>query len=272
MKRIRQDKPALFAVGFVLWIIVLALAADVVVPYDPVSQNLNERLAPPSLAHPFGQDEFGRDLFSRVAHGARISLLVGILSISISLIIGTLVGTVAGYYGGRGDSFLMRLSDIFLAFPSLVLAIGITGVLGPSVFNVVIALGIVGWPGFARVVRAQVLRIRDLDYVEASRSMGAPTIFILRTHVLPNSLGPLIVLATIGIGWAILAEAGLSFIGLGVSPPTPSWGSILASGRTYMVSAPHIVTIPGIVLALMVLSFNLLGDSLRDALDPHLRV
>ena len=269
---LKEDKPAMFGLVLIIVLIAVALSADYVSPYDPNAQDLSMRLQGVSWTHPFGLDEFGRDVLSRVIHGSRVSLEVGIVAVTISLIIGTLLGALSGYLGGWVDIVIMRFADIFLAFPGLILAIGITAVLGQSIINVMVALAIVNWPGYARVVRGQVLYIKGLDYVEASRAMGASKPSILFGHVLPNSLAPIIVLATIGMGWAILAEAGLSFLGLGVRPPTPSWGSIIASGREFMFRAPHIATIPGIVLAVSILAFNIFGDGLRDALDPRLRV
>jgi peptide/nickel transport system permease protein len=269
---LKEDKPAMFGLVLIIVLIAVALSADYISPYDPNAQDLSMRLQGVSWTHPFGLDEFGRDVLSRVIHGSRVSLEVGIVAVTISLIIGTLLGALSGYLGGWVDIVIMRFADIFLAFPGLILAIGITAVLGQSIINVMAALAIVNWPGYARVVRGQVLYIKGLDYVEASRAMGASKPSILFGHVLPNSLAPIIVLATIGMGWAILAEAGLSFLGLGVRPPTPSWGSIIASGREFMFRAPHIATIPGIVLAVSILAFNIFGDGLRDALDPRLRV
>ena len=269
---LKNDKPALFGLGVILLLVIMAVFADAISPYDPNAQDLSRRLEPPSWEHPFGRDEFGRDILSRIIHGSRISLTVGIVVISISLLIGTALGALSGYIGGWVDMIIMRVADIFLAFPGLLLAIGLTAVLGQSIINVMAALAIVNWPGYARVIRSQVLYIKGLDYVEAARVMGASNARILASHVLPNSFAPIIVLATIGMGWAILAEAGLSFLGLGVQPPTPSWGSIIATGRDFIFRAPHITTIPGIVLALSILAFNLFGDGLRDALDPRLRI
>ncbi len=269
---IKGDKPALFGLAFIILLVLVAVFADFIAPYDPNTQDLTKRLQPPSWENPFGRDEFGRDLLSRVIYGSRISLTVGVVVITLSLLIGMTLGALSGYFGGWVDIVIMRVADVFLAFPGLLLAIGLTAVLGPNIYNVMAALAIVNWPGYARVVRSQVLYIKGLDYVEASRVMGASNARILVNHVLPNSFAPIIVLATIGMGWAILAEAGLSFLGLGVQPPTPSWGAIISTGRDFIFRAPHIITIPGIVLATSILAFNLVGDGLRDALDPKLRI
>ncbi|MEM4415346.1 MAG: ABC transporter permease [Candidatus Caldarchaeum sp.] len=265
-------KITLAALIFILTIVAMAVLADVISPYDPNFQDLSRRREGPSLEHPFGLDEFGRDILSRVIHGARVSLIVGTGVISISLLTGILLGMVGGYFGGKIDTAIVLLSDIFLAFPGLVFAIGLMAVLGQSIVNVILSLVIINWPGYARVVRGQVLSLREMTFVEATKLMGASSMFILFNHILPNTTSPLIVLATIGMGWAILAEAGLSFLGLGLKPPTPSWGSMISSGRTFLLDAPHIATIPGIFLTLTILSFNIIGDSLRDALDPKMKL
>ncbi|MEM2079798.1 MAG: ABC transporter permease [Nitrososphaerota archaeon] len=265
-------KITLAALIFILTIVAMAVLADVISPYDPNFQDLSRRREGPSLEHPFGLDEFGRDILSRVIHGARVSLIVGTGVISISLLTGILLGMVGGYFGGKIDTAIVLLSDIFLAFPGLVFAIGLMAVLGQSIVNVILSLVIINWPGYARVVRGQVLSLREMTFVEATKLMGASNMFILFNHILPNTTSPLIVLATIGMGWAILAEAGLSFLGLGLKPPTPSWGSMISSGRTFLLDAPHIATIPGIFLTLTILSFNIIGDSLRDALDPKMKL
>ena len=272
LTHLKDDKLAISALGFIAFLLVVAIFADFISPYDPIKVSIPDRLSPPSWEHPFGADGFGRDILSRIIHGTRISLIVGFQVIAISLLIGTITGAVAGYYGGKIDEVIMRVADVFLAFPGLILAISIMAVFGPGIFNVVIALTLVNWAGYARVIRSQVLSVKGLEYIESSRVMGAADVTIIIDHVVPNSIAPLIVLATIGIGWAILAEAGLSFLGLGVRPPTPSWGAMVAAGRLRLLQAPHIVTIPGLVIAITVLAFNLLGDGLRDALDPKLRI
>jgi peptide/nickel transport system permease protein len=271
-RHMRRDKPALFGLAIVALVVSMALFADFMAPYDPSVQDLTKRLQPPSFEHPFGLDEFGRDMLSRIIHGARVSMLVGVTVTTLALVVGMLLGVLSGYFGGKVDMLVMRVADIFLAFPGLIIAIGFVAVLGQSITNVIVSLVLVNWPGYARVVRGQVLRIRNIEYVEAAKAIGASHRSIMLGHVLPNTMSPLIVLATIGMGWAILAEAGLSFLGLGVKPPTPSWGAIISSGRTYLIQAPHIATISGLILALTILAFNLVGDAIRDALDPRMRI
>jgi peptide/nickel transport system permease protein len=252
----------------VLLTVMAALAAPWVVPYDPSRQQLSLRLERPSSAHPFGLDELGRDIFSRVLAGARISLLVGITVVSISTIAGIVLGAVAGYFGGWLDEVISRSIDVLLAFPGILLAIALVAVLGPSLRNVVMALSAIGWVGYARLVRGQVLRAREFEFVQAARALGARTPRILFRHVVPTTLPAVMVQATLGMAGAILAEASLSFLGLGVQPPTPSWGTMLNGGRVHLLDAPHLTIFPGAAIAVLVLGFNFLGDGLRDVLDP----
>jgi peptide/nickel transport system permease protein len=253
-------------------IVCVTLLAAVIGPaiadVDPAFQNLPLRLEGPSLSHWFGLDELGRDILARLLAGARISLLVGAVVVGISATVGTLLGSIAGYYGGIIDDLMSRVSDILMAFPGLLLAIAVVAVLGPSLTNVVLALTVIGWVGYARVVRGQVLRVRELEYVQAARALGATTPRILVRHIVPATLPALIVQATLGMGGAILAEASLSFLGLGVQPPTPSWGTMLNYGRSHVLDAPHLTIFPGLAIAVLVLGFNFLGDGLRDVLDP----
>ena len=248
----------------------LAVLAAVIgpwlVPYDPSAQELALRLEGPSRLHWLGLDELGRDILARVMSGARISLFVGLVVVSVSASIGAVMGSLAGYYGGIVDEAISRVIDILLAFPGLLLAIALVAVLGPSLTNVVLALSLIGWVGYARVVRAQVLQAREFEYVAAARAIGAATPRILIRHVLPAALPALTVQATLGIGGAIMSEAALSFLGLGVQPPTPSWGAMLNYGRVHVLDAPHLTVFPGLAIALVVLGLNLLGDSLRDRL------
>lgn len=248
--------------------VLLAAVGPLLTPYDPASQELALRLEGPSRVHPFGLDELGRDILARVLAGARISLAVGVVVVSISATLGILLGALAGYFGGRVDEVISRLIDILLAFPGLLLAIALVAVLGPSLANVILALTAIGWVGYARLVRGQVLRARELEFVLAARALGAPTPRILLRHIIPTALPAVTVQATLGLGAAMLAEAALSFLGLGVQPPTPSWGTMLAGGRAHLLDAPHLTVFPGIAIAVLVLGFNFLGDGLRDALDP----
>jgi peptide/nickel transport system permease protein len=256
----------------VLGIIVLAaIFAPWIATHDPYFINRIERLQGPSRAHWLGTDEFGRDLFSRIVYGARTSMTVAGLAILLSTAIGTPAGIIAGYFGGFLDTVIMRVMDIIFSFPAILLALGITAILGPSLRNAAIALGIVYAPGFSRIIRGPVLASRRLEYVDASRVIGAGTARILIRHMLPNVISPLIVTATVTFSFALLAEAALSFLGLGAQPPTPSWGVMLADGRRFMESAPYLAIFPGLAVMLGVLGSNLLGDALRDILDPRLR-
>jgi len=255
--------------GVIVAVAVLAaLIGPIVAPFDSASQDLALRLDGPSLRHWFGLDELGRDILSRVLAGARISLLVGLVVVSVSATVGIAVGAAAGYFGGHVDEILSRAIDILMAFPGLLLAIAMVAVLGPSLFNVVFALSLIGWVGYARLVRGQVLRARELEFVQAARALGASTPRVLVWHVIPTTLPAVTVQATLGMGGAILAEASLSFLGLGVQPPTPSWGTMLNYGRIHLLDAPHLTIFPGLAIAVLVLGFNFLGDGLRDVLDP----
>jgi len=247
-----------------------ALLGPFIAPWDPYAQELALRLAGPTSGHLFGLDELGRDILSRLLVGARISLLVGLAVVSASSSVGILMGSIAGYYGGRIDQIISRVMDVLLAFPGILLAIALVAVLGPSLTNVILALSVIGWVGYARLVRAQVLRVRELEYVQAARALGARTPRILIRHVIPATMPTVIVQATLGMAGAIIAEASLSFLGLGVQPPTPSWGTMLDAGRSHLFDAPHLTLFPGLAIALLVLGFNFLGDGLRDKIDPRL--
>ena len=248
--------------------IVAALAGPVLWPYDPSAQELARRLEAPSLAHPLGLDELGRDIFARLLQGARISLLVGIAVVSVSSTVGTLFGSIAGYFGGPIDDAISRVIDVLMAFPGILLAIALVAVLGPSLVNVVLALSIIGWVGYARLVRGQALRAREFEFVQAARASGASAARIVLRHVLPTAIPAVVVQATLGMAGAIIAEAALSFLGLGVQPPTPSWGTMLDAGRSHLFDAPHLTIFPGLAIATLVLGFNFLGDGLRDRVDP----
>lgn len=254
----------------VLATVLIAIFAPLIAPYDPASQG-SIRLLAPSWEHLMGTDELGRDTFSRIVYGSRVSLQVGILAVTISLIVGGILGLIAGYFGGWADAWTMRLVDIMFAFPGIVLAIVISGLLGPSRRNAMIAIGIIYAPAFARVVRGSVLAVKSEVYMEAARVLGAGHWRLVRQHVIPNVLAPMIVLTTLYLSSAILSEAALSFLGLGTQPPEPTWGGMLNIARTYMEISPWMAIFPGLAIAILVLGFNFLGDGLRDILDPRLR-
>ena len=272
VRRLLRDKLALLGLITMGAFLLTALLAPLLAPYDPLKQTLLDRRQPPSVQYLLGTDDLGRDMLSRIIYGTRLSLQVGVVSVSLAILIGSLLGALSGYVGGWLDILVMRLMDIMLAFPALLLAIAIVTILGPGLMNMLYAIGIVSIPVYARIVRASVLRVKAQDYILACRAIGVRPVRTLFRHVLPNCLTPLIVQGTLGIGTAILDAAGLSFLGLGAQPPTPEWGAMLGQGRFAIFSAPHIVLFPGLAIMLTVLGFNLLGDGLRDALDPHLRL
>lgn len=271
LRRLWHTRLSGIGLGIVGLVLLAAVCAPAVAPYDPSAKNTRILLQAPTGDHLFGTDELGRDTFTRVLYGARISLQVGVIAVGISLVIGVALGLLAGYAGGFVDGLIMRIMDGLLAFPALVLALGITAILGPSLNNVMIAIGVTGVPSFARLVRGQVLTVRSLDYARAAEAIGAGHARIMLRHILPNVTAPIIVNASISVAAAILAEAGLSFLGLGVQPPTPSWGSMLNTAKGYMQRAPWVAIAPGTAIFLTVLGFNFLGDAIRDALDPRLR-
>ena len=267
-KFLRNPLAVIGAVSIVI-LVLTATFAPWVAPFDPLELDLiNAYQTPGTGGHLLGTDNFGRDILSRLIYGSRISLLIGIVVVSIAAVIGTILGVVAGFYGGVVDNLIMRLVEIFYAFPFLILAIAVIALFGPSIFNVMWALGLVSWPLYARVVRAEVLRLREAEYVEAARAAGMGDGRIMFKHILPNSLTPVIVLATFGIPEAILASAALGFLGLGVQPPTPEWGVMISEGKDFIRRAPYLITWPGVAIMIVVLSFNFLGDGLRDVLDP----
>jgi peptide/nickel transport system permease protein len=269
----RGRRTRLLRIG--LWIVIItalaAVAGPMLSPFDPSSQDLTLRLARPSLAHPFGLDELGRDILARMLAGARISFSVGLIVVSVSATLGTLLGALAGYFGGLLDDVISRVVDTLLAFPGLLLAIALVAVLGPSLGNVLFALTIIGWVGYARLVRGQVLRAREFEYVQAARALGAGAGRVLWQHVIPTAMPAVLVQATLGMAGAIIGEAALSFLGLGVQPPTPSWGTMLNGGRAHILDAPHLTVFPGLAIVLLVLGFNFVGDGLRDLADPKSR-
>jgi len=271
-----SNRLAIFGTAVMAVFVVMAVFAPLVAPYDPLDQNLPQKFAGPSLAHPFGQDELGRDILSRVIYGARISLTAGLAAVALATVVGTIVGLTAGFLGRWPDSLLMRLMDVLLAFPSYLLAIIIVSVLGPSLPNAMLAIGIVFIPQIARVVRSAVISVRERDYIEAERALGASNAQIVVSGVLPNSMAPLIVQSTLTLATAILDVAALSFLGLGARAPTPEWGAMLTdafrSGFGVFVEGQHAIIFPGIAIALAVLAVNFIGDGLRDALDPRRRI
>ena len=267
----RQNKLAVVSAVVILLILLMAVFAPLIAPYGEAEQDALNRLQPPSAEHWFGTDELGRDVFSRVLYGSRLSLAIGILPSIVSLAIGILAGLLAGYFGGWLDYIIMRIADVMLSIPSLLLAMVVMYTLGSSTVNLFVALSMVGWASVARVVRSQTLSIKESEYVEAARSIGVSRWTIMRRHILPNCMAPIIVQATLSIAGSILAIASLSFIGLGISPPTPEWGSMVSTGRQYFRAAWWVCAFPGLAIMLTILSLNLLGDGLRDALDPKLK-
>ena len=272
-RAVRHHPLAVAGLVLVVMFVTFALFASWIAPYDPFSIDLPSRLSPPSSAHWCGSDELGRDICSRLIYGSRISMLVGGSVVVASLSLGLIVGSIAGYYGGRLDRIVnVVVMNAFLSFPGILLAIAFVAFRGPGIFNLVLALSLGGWVGYARLVRAQVLSAREREYVEAARALGASDLRILARHILPNIIQPVIVQAAIGMAGAILAEATMSFLGLGVPPPTASWGTMLNDARAHLFDAPHLVLFPAAAVMLAVLSFNFIGDALRDYLDPRSRM
>jgi peptide/nickel transport system permease protein len=273
---VRRNRLALFGLGVMGVFAFMAIFAPLLAPYDPLGQSLIDKFKPPSLRHPLGQDQLGRDVLSRIIYGARISLTAGIAAVAFATVLGTLIGLVGGYLGGWADSVLMRLMDILLAFPSILLAIVIVTVLGQGLTNAMLAIGVVSVPQVARIVRSSVISVRERDYVLAARAMGATDRRIIFSAILPNSLGPLIVQATLTLATAILDVAALSFLGLGATAPSPEWGAMLTdafkAGFGVFVTGQHAILFPGIAIALSVLAVNFIGDGLRDGLDPRRKI
>lgn len=272
-RRLRKNKMAMVGLIIMIILILLAVFANVIADYDEmaIKQNSSKRFQRPNKEHWLGTDNLGRDIFARIIHGGRISLMVGVVAVSIAILIGGTLGAIAGYYGGVVDNIIMRAMDIFLAIPSILLAIAIVSALGSNLFNLMLAIGVSSIPGYARIVRASVLMVKDQEFIEAARAIGATDSRIIRKHIIPNALAPVIVQGTLGVASAILSTAGLSFIGLGVPKPRPEWGAMLADGRAFLREAPHVTTFPGLAIMITILALNLLGDGLRDALDPRLK-
>ena len=269
----RHNPLATVGVVLVVIFVIFAVIASWIAPQDPAHIDLPTRLSSPSTAHWFGTDELGRDILSRVIYGSRISMLVGSSVVAVSLALGLIIGSIAGYYGGRLDRFVnVVVMNAFLSFPGILIAIAFVAFRGPGIFNLVLALSLGGWVGYARLVRAQVLAAREREFVEAARALGASDLRVVVHHILPNIIQPVVVQAAIGMAGAILAEATMSFLGLGVPPPTASWGAMLNDGRAHLFDAPHLVIFPALAVMLAVLSFNFIGDALRDYLDPRARI
>jgi peptide/nickel transport system permease protein len=270
-RRFARNRGAIFGLTVLIGVVMLSVLAPVLAPYDPLAQGVGKPLQTPSLAHWAGTDSFGRDVLSRIIYGARIALIVGVVSVALAMAVGVTLGLVAGYYGGWLDVVIMRVMDGLFAFPIIILAIAMMAIMGFGVTNVIIAVAVGFVAPFARVTRADVLAVKEEPYVEAARLAGVAGPAIILRHVLPNVLAPIIVQAALRVSGAIITEAGLSFLGLGPPPPTPVWGSMIAEGRNFIVMAPHISTIPGVALMITIVGLNLLGDGLRDTLDPRLR-
>ena len=270
IKQLKKNRRVKFALFILLIIIGSAIFAPYISPYEPQAMDLSSSLEGPSKSHWLGTDKMGRDILSRIIYGSRVSLMVGIVAVGISGIIGIFLGSIAGYFGKWIDGVIMRLVDILLAFPSILLAISLVAVLGASIFNVMLAIGAVSWVGYARLIRGEFLSLKNKEFVSAAEALGAKTHKIIFKHMLPNAIAPVIVMATLGMAGAIITESSLSFLGLGVQPPTASWGQMLSKGRTIIREAWWVSTFPGIAIMITVLSFNILGDGLRDALDPNM--
>jgi len=269
LKRLKRNKAAMVGGFLIVFFILVAIIGPFLTVYDPTKVDFGTRLLPPSSEHWLGTDHNGRDIFTRLVHGTSITLYIGFLSVVVGLAIGVPLGVLSGYYGKILDSFIMRCIDVLLAFPGILLAIALVSVLGGSITNVIIAVGIFSVPGFARIVRGSTMAVRKLEYIDAIRALGASDLRIIILHILPNIVSPIIVQATIRIAIAILIASGLSFLGLGAQPPTPEWGAMLSQGRSYMFDHPHVALYPGLAIVFAVLAFNLFGDGLRDAFDPQ---
>ena len=272
-RRLKKNRMAMLGLFVITLLILVPIFADFIFDYNDVviKQDTSIRLEGPSSEHWLGTDEFGRDILARLVHGSRVSLSVGVVAVTISLLIGGTLGAIAGFYGGKVDNVIMRFMDILLAVPSLLLSITIVSALGPSLINLMLAIGISSVPSYARIVRASVLTVKDQEFVEAARCIGANNFEIITSHIIPNCMAPIIVQVSLKVASAILSTSGLSFLGLGVKAPTPEWGAMLSGGRSYLRNAPHLCIFPGIAIIITILSLNLLGDGLRDALDPKLK-
>jgi peptide/nickel transport system permease protein len=269
-KRFAGSRLSLVAASVLVALILVAVLAPVLSPFEPTAIDTDNLLSPPNLSHPFGTDDLGRDVLSRMMYGSRISLMVGIVAVGIAVTVGVLLGSLAGYYGGRVDSFIMRFVDIMLTFPSFFLILAVIAIVGANIFTIMVIIGLTGWMDVSRLVRAEFLTLKERDFVLAARASGAGSLRLIFRHILPNALSPVFVNATFGVAGAILVESGLSFLGLGVQPPNPSWGNILTAGKDNIEVAWWLSLYPGLAILITVLSYNLVGEGLRDALDPRL--
>lgn len=271
--RLKRNKLAMFGLFLLAAMIIISICADFIADYDKlvIGQNIKERLQPPSSSHWFGTDHFGRDIFARIVHGSRISLSLSIIAMIFAVAAGAIIGAIAGYYGGRTDDIIMRLMDILLSIPPMLMSISIVAALGQSMVNLLIALGIAYVPVFARVIRSSILSVKGQEFIEAAKACGTSDARIILKHIIPNAIGPIIVQATLAMGSVILIISSLSFMGLGVKPPAPEWGTMLYEGRDFLRQAPYLTLFPGAAITIAVISLNLLGDGLRDALDPRLK-
>lgn len=271
MREFAKNKTAVAGLLFITLLLIFAAFAPLVAPYDPSAVDSRSILIPPTPGHIFGTDTLGRDIFSRIVYGSRISLSIGFIAVGIAVLVGIFFGTIAGYYGGRVDSVLMRFIDIMLCFPTFFLILAVIAILEPSIFNIMFVIGLTGWMGVARLIRAEVLTLKERDFVTAAKVMKAPAAWIIVRHLVPNAIGPVIVNATLGVGGAILVESSLSFLGIGVQPPVPSWGNMLMDGKATLGIAWWLTIFPGALITLTVLSYNILGEALRDILEPKIR-
>ncbi|MFZ2071015.1 MAG: nickel transporter permease [Halobacteriota archaeon] len=271
VQQLKKDKLSMIGAIIIFFLAVIAIFAPHITPYNPIELDLEDRLSPPCGNHLMGTDNLGRDVLSRIVYGTRVSLSMATVVVLIVMLLGIAMGTTAGYFGGIIDGTIMRMVDVLLAFPNIILALVIAGILGPSLTNVMIALGAIWWVGYARIIRGSVLSVKEKEFVEATRVMGCGDTYIAIRHILPNVLSPVIVLATLDMGHIILSIAALSFLGLGAQPPIPEWGTMLNEGRPFMETAPHLMICPGLMIMIVVLAFNFLGDGLRDVLDPRMK-
>lgn len=270
MKIIFKNKPALFGAAIIAMLAIAAILAPFITKHDPTFISVESALLPPSFEHPMGTDMLGRDLYSRMIYAARVALLIGILAVGLAAIIGVTLGSIAGYFGNKADFVIMRFADIMLCFPTFFLILAVIAMVGPSIYNIMIIIGLTSWMGMARLIRAEVLSLKTRDYVSVSKTLGASHFFIIAKHLIPNGIGPIMVSFIFGVAGAILTEAGLSFLGLGVQPPDPSWGNILREGKAVLGIGWWVILFPGLAILITVLAFNLLGEGIRDALNPRI--